>query len=63
MWCRCGHKIGPTGRYRVRIATDADRGRALDEMRRSVELGQAEFQRDVEQRFEREVEDHYSQMF
>lgn len=45
---------------RVHAPTDDSRGKALEEMRRGVDAGRAEFQRDVEQRFENAVYEHYN---
>lgn len=63
MFCECGLVYDRTELRTVRLSGDEDRGRALSEMFRGVEAGKAEFQRDIDQRFEREVEAHYSQMF
>jgi len=54
----CG-KIQEPGSLSVHTSTDESRGRALTEMFSGVESGRNEFQRDVEQRFEREVYEHY----
>ena len=43
----------------MRVSTDESRGRALDEMHRSVEAGKAAFQRDMEAGFERQVYEHF----
>jgi hypothetical protein len=43
----------------VRVSTDEDRGRALDDMRRQVEAGQKEFRRTLEADYERSVYEHF----
>jgi hypothetical protein len=43
----------------VRVSTDEDRGRALDDMRRRVESGREEFRRTLEADYERSVYEHF----
>ena len=54
----CGLILEPRSLRSVRVSTDEDRGRALDDMQRRVEAGRAEFQRDLDTSFERSIIEH-----
>jgi hypothetical protein len=55
----CGLIREPRALTSVRVSTDEDRGRALDDMRRQVEAGQKEFRRTLEADYERSVYEHF----
>jgi uncharacterized Zn finger protein (UPF0148 family) len=59
LFCSNCNKLLEPRSLTVRTSTDDSRGRALDEMRATVEDGRAEYQREVESRFERDVYEHY----
>lgn len=62
LFCACGRLWSLSELRQVNLSTDDDRGRALDEMHQTVEAGKAEFDRDLESKFVRDVEEHYRQV-